>query len=550
MTSSPSPSGPTRPAGCITFTINAHLPWVLHHGTWPHGMEWLLEAAAETYLPLLRLFARLHRDSIPLGCNLILSPVLLEQLAHPLFRAEFPRYLQRKIDAAREDESYFVTTSSPRLASLAQHWQVVYTRLLAEFQSLSGDLIAAFRFYQEQGVVDLLTTAATYAYLPLLSTDESLRAQIKTAIAAHTRHFGRSPRGFWLPECGYRPASAHRIGIEQILAENGIQFFFADTHMVADSSRRAAQPIDIELESLQSQPARSLYQPYLVDGEYLAVHPAVAVFARDPHTANALWSSDTGYSTHPASLSFHQKRWPGGHRYWRREISDGQPQPYDPAAAASAASLSDEFLALVAQTLSPILNTTAPPILTVLMDADILGRWWHEGTLWLEAVAHAFAHQAALPSTENLIAPITAAEYLRRYPSAGHLSVAEGSWGSHGNHHAWLNSDTAFTWEAIHAAEISLRTLTRSSHPLAARLEAQLRREFLLLQSSDWQFLITTGAAREYATTRFTAHHNRFRQLLDLCQTSFIAGSDSVAQAEKILEELEHTDGIFPAPAD
>ena len=91
------------PCAYLTFTLHAHLPYVVNHGTWPHGLEWLLEAAAETYLPLQRVIANLERDGIALRANLNLSPILLEQLAHPVFRAEFPKYLKRKITSANED---------------------------------------------------------------------------------------------------------------------------------------------------------------------------------------------------------------------------------------------------------------------------------------------------------------------------------------------------------------------------------------------------------------------------------------------------------------
>src|SRR5471032_1264659 len=92
--------------GYVTFALHSHLPYVVNHGTWPHGMEWLHEAAAETYLPLLRVLANLERDGVPSCFNLNLSPILLEQLAHPVFIAEFPNYLGRKIVAAKEDEAY------------------------------------------------------------------------------------------------------------------------------------------------------------------------------------------------------------------------------------------------------------------------------------------------------------------------------------------------------------------------------------------------------------------------------------------------------------
>src|SRR5438270_13500439 len=100
-----SPSTPA--AGFVTFTLHSHLPYVVHHGTWPHGLDWLHGAAAETYLPLLRIFSELESQGLALKANVNLSPVLLEQLAHPTFQEEFPKYAQQKIDAARKDAEDF-----------------------------------------------------------------------------------------------------------------------------------------------------------------------------------------------------------------------------------------------------------------------------------------------------------------------------------------------------------------------------------------------------------------------------------------------------------
>ena len=109
-----------RPSGYLTFTLHAHLPYVVNHGTWPHGLEWLLEAATETYLPLLRVLGRLQADGIALKANLNISPILLEQLAHPVFKAELPEYLNRKIVAARIDEEHFKAAGDEHLAETAR----------------------------------------------------------------------------------------------------------------------------------------------------------------------------------------------------------------------------------------------------------------------------------------------------------------------------------------------------------------------------------------------------------------------------------------------
>ena len=105
-----------RPKGYITFTLHALLPYVVHHGTWPHGLEWLLEAAAETYLPLLRVLRNLERDGLALKANINMSSVLLEQLAHPTFKTEFPEYLKRKLLATQEDEAYFLQSGETHFA--------------------------------------------------------------------------------------------------------------------------------------------------------------------------------------------------------------------------------------------------------------------------------------------------------------------------------------------------------------------------------------------------------------------------------------------------
>ncbi|HEY5056114.1 MAG TPA: DUF1957 domain-containing protein, partial [Acidobacteriaceae bacterium] len=329
------------PVGHLALTLHAHLPYVVNHGTWPHGLEWLHEVAAETYLPLLRVLTRLEADGIPANFNVNLSPVLLEQLTHPHFKAEFPQYLGRKITAAREDEAFFLQMGGDHLAETARMWGRFFSAALEDFDALDGDIVAGFRRFAETGMIEALTCAATHGYMPLLGTDESVRAQIRLAVAVHTRHMGGKPRGIWLPECGYRPAGEwkypvdgaggaalgaafERIGIESAVAESGLEYFFVDSCLV-DESQRAPSPYGPaesrvprtpQLERVTRGAERSLYQPYYVDGPYDKRY-ATTVFPRDPSTGMQVWSGDAGYPADPHYLDFHKKRFPGGHRYWR-----------------------------------------------------------------------------------------------------------------------------------------------------------------------------------------------------------------------------------------
>ena len=556
--------------GFLSLVLHAHLPYVLHHGTWPHGIEWLHEAAAETYLPLLAMLGRLERDGVPFRANLNLTPVLLEQLVHPLFLGEFPQYLTRKIVAAQEDEAYFTQSGELHYAETARLWVRFYSGTLHQFQALGGDVVAGFRHFGDIGMLDLLTSGATHGYLPLMGTDESVRGQLGTAVACHRRHLGRAPRGVWLPECGYRPAgpwqfpvgnadgspqppAADRPGIEDAVREAGLRFFFVDTHLI-EESERTASPYDEQWVSASNgappETAERLYRPHWVDDdEESSVNGGggvTTVFARDPRTGLQVWSGDTGYPGESAYLDFHKKRWPGGHRYWRvtgHRVDMGDKQPYsEQAAAGRIREHAHHFAALVRQTLDPLLGGEVPPVLTAPFDAELFGHWWFEGIAWMEEVAR------QLHAHGDGIAMTTAAQYLQRHPPADAVRLPAGSWGASGSDQVWLNPETAWTWSRIYPAELFTRAMASSGawqgSTLGGRLARQICRELLLLESSDWQFLITTGAARDYAELRFVTHEEQFGRLR-LLWGEFLECGDVSEEGLARLSEIETRDSIF-----
>jgi 1,4-alpha-glucan branching enzyme len=568
------PSNPaSSPAGFLTFTLHAHLPYVVNHGTWPHGMEWLHEAAAETYLPLLRILGNLERDNIRFNCNLNLSPILLEQLSHPLFIAEFPNYLTRKIVAAREDEAFFIQSGETHLAETARFWHRFFTQALDDFNALGHDIIGGFRHFNDTGLIEIITCGATHGYLPLLGTDESVRAQIRLAVDTHVRHIGKHPRGIWSPECGYRPAGFwnypvafadgeiapagfNRIGVEQALSESDIEFFIVDTHLVEESERipspyelNGAIPTDPQTREMTHGAHRSLYQPYFVDGPYGGADKshATTIFPRDPRTGVQVWSGDTGYPGDNVYLDFHKKRWPGGHRYWRvtgPKVDMGDKLPYYPQQAAERVKAhAANFVHLVHEALKSGFNDTIPPVLCSPFDAELFGHWWFEGTLWLEAVAR------NLHTYDSGIQLISGSEYLDRYPRAGFIAMHEGSWGAEGCNQVWMNPETSWTYTHIYPAEIYVREAVTAGRwrdsALGKRILQQLCRELLLLESSDWQFLITTGAARDYAEIRFLTHNDQFNEIKTFWQT-FDASGDLTGAQEGRLAEIELRDNIFP----
>ena len=346
-------------------------------------------------------------------------------------------------------------------------------------------------------------------------------------------------------------SSFHRQGVEQFLASNGIDFFFVDTHLVETSAKFTPYDflfggVPIALEEETDAPHPSLYRPYLVDGPGRADGVNVSIFPRDPKTGTQVWSGDIGYPGDPVYLDFHKKRWPGGHRYWQvtnSKIDMALKTPYYPQHALDRTRGHAEHFAYICR--DTLLNRSTngtPPILTSPFDAELFGHWWFEGVEWLKNVALQFARE------DSPVKLISCADYLDLHQPSGYLALPEGSWGKNGTNEVWLNPDTSWTWKHIYPAEEAVRQMaakgTWKKSTEATRLAKQICRELLLLESSDWQFLITTGSARDYAEKRFNTHLDQFRVLIDAWRRHD-AGQPLSAETMHSLSEIEQRDSVF-----
>ena len=108
---------------------------------------------------------------------------------------------------------------------------------------------------------------------------------------------------------------------------------------------------------------------------------------------------------------------------------------------------------------------------------------------------------------------VTPMEYLDIYPVNQTVQPSMSSWGDKGYHDVWLNAGN--DWIYRHLIKAAQRmTEMANQYPnadgLLKRALNQLARELLLMQSSDWAFLMTTGTAKEYSTKRTKDHIKRF----------------------------------------
>jgi len=219
----------------FVLALHSHLPYVLRHGRWPHGSDWLCEAAVDTYLPLIEKVHELASRGVPAPLTLSVSPVLANQLADPFFGSELDAFFAQRLASCDEARRSLPATGDGALLPLVDFWEARFRRLQARFEAEGRNIAAAFARQEAAGHLEVTTCAATHGYLPLLARDESVRLQLAVAVAEHRRLFGRDPAGCWLPECAYRPRgwweplpgapnAGPRAGIEEHLAAAGIRY--------------------------------------------------------------------------------------------------------------------------------------------------------------------------------------------------------------------------------------------------------------------------------------------------------------------------------------
>ena len=529
--------------GAFTFVLHSHLPYARMAGRWPHGEEWIHEAATETYLPLLAALFDLAEEGVRFRLTIGITPVLAEQLADADVLRNFEDYLADLEQRAISDVSRFERSGDEQRASIAQFHSERFNWLLSQFRTRFGrDLIGAFRRLQDSGYVEIASSAATHGYLPLFERDSSIRGQIETGVRTYERHFGRAPESFWLPECAYRPAKDGRPGLETFLAEAGVTTFFVETHTILGGNPvgkaqgdavgpygEVARRYTVPCADAAPPSQRTTFEPYWV-GE-----PRVAAIGRNMATGLQVWSADHGYPGDFWYREFHKKDGDSGLHYWRvtgARVDLGNKQLYHPGQAFDRVhEHAAHFAALVEEQAAHYHGSSGRyGIISSAYDTELFGHWWFEGVSWIQEVLRRL-------SASEVVDLTGAAEFVRKHPPEDVVELPEGSWGQQGTHFTWLNADTQWMWPIINAAQRRMEEILTKDHSNGEAV-AQLARELLLLESSDWPFLVTTGQARQYAELRFSQHVERFEALADQLESGEVDAN--------YLRDLQHRDNVFP----
>jgi 1,4-alpha-glucan branching enzyme len=515
--------------GYVALVLNAHLPFVRNPEIARYLEErWLFEALSETYLPLLALFRKLDQGGIPFKLSLSLSPTLTAMLGDALLADRYVAYLETQIALGERERER--TRGDPRFHAIASLYTELYRQDRADYEEAwSRDIIGAFDFYYKRGRIELLTTAATHAFLPnhrLLP--EASAAQVETALVTHRSLFGKQPAGFWMPHLGWYPEMGELLK----------SYNFSYT-VVTTRGALLGEPI----------PRRGSFSP-------VQHNNGLTIFIRDAAATEAVWSDRTGYPADPVYRDFYRDigfDLPQGEiapfvpegstsvftgfKYWAVTGRTVDKKPYDPEAARiRVADHAAHFLAGRAKSISDAAHhLDRPPLIVCTYDAELFGHWWFEGPLWLESL---FRQSTAKPE----LSFVTLGEYHHLH-SENQVSVPEfSSWGDGGYGEVWLDGSNDWIYRHIFKAcermtELAERFPNESG--LRERILNQAAREVLLSMASDWPLLMRKERSAVFARERIEDAAGNFTKIYDMLSSNTVA--------TEWLTRLEKRNNLFPA---
>ncbi len=514
--------------GHICLVLHAHLPFV-RETVYKDYLEeqWFFEAVSETYLPLIKVFHNLKEDEVPFNITFSISPTLITMLGDELLQDKYVAYLEKMIRLT-ELEIARVKGNS-KLTKLAKMYNKLYVSNLDSFVNVfKKNLLKPIRDYAVSGNIELITTAATHPHLPIYETfPYVVDAQIKTALELFIDTFGFLPKGFWLPDCAYYP------GLDKILKDNGIKYFFTSAHGLLLSPKK---------------PKYGVYSSYKTPA-------GCNVFCRDISSTNDVWSAEKGYPSDKDYREFYRdigfdlpledikdflpdgdSRVFTGIKYHSVTGKTDDKELYDIDKAKNRVKQhAANFIFNRNRQFSKLKESVdIDPVVVSPFDAELFGHWWFEGTMWIDEL-----FRQAQKSDKFVFSNPTS--YLKICENKQVVEPIFSSWGNKGFSDVWINGSNDWAYKYIFEAILKMRDLVKrypNEKGLKKRVLDQAAREVLLMQASDWTFILYTGTDVGYAKKTLKEHFNNFNTIYDNLSNGAIATSWVI--------KLEKKNNIFP----
>ncbi|MDR2186147.1 MAG: DUF1957 domain-containing protein [Treponema sp.] len=518
--------------GCnvIIIVLNAHTPFVRHPEVSRSPEErWFFDAVSETYIPLLEVFDRLDRDHVPFRMGIVLSPILCHMLRDEHILDRYLAHVDRQIEFGREELARNAGAEEYRhLAQLFCEDMAAKRRFFTE--RCGGDLLPVFDYYQKKGRIEILTTAATYAFLPFYAKfPEAVQAQLEVAVNACRGVFGRSPQGFWLPELGWS------AGLDKYLKMYNFGYTILETHGAVLGEPFAGRgsfypvktPAGIPVLSRDYYARRDIEDP--------------GGFPQDPVYRD--YYADAGYEL-PVTmvrpfLEAQGIRTQTGYKYWASGVRGTEKRIYDPRLAAE--KVREHARSFLEARISRLNQAGAfmkeQAVNLCAYNADRFGRFWYEGPQFIEALFR----EGAFRREVQFMNP---AEYLyKQHPASFQTVVPEfSSWGVNGYAEMWLDASSDWMYcHSVRALERMIEIADRfpDDTGLKERALNQAAREILLVQSSDWAGMLYRQEHAEYARNQIEGSLRNFTTIYESLGSNYIS--------TEWLTSLERRHNIFPA---
>ena len=512
-------------SGYFGLILHGHMPYVKKSGVWPAGEEILFEAMNETYIPMLNILRELNESGLKTAITINITPILAEQLADEYMRQRFTEYMENLVSRAKNDIKRFENHQQRK--KIAEFHLRNFEQLLDTFyHNYYSDILGSFRWLQDEGMIELITCGATHGFLPLFESDSGIFSQIQLAVDTHKKYFGKDPKGFWLPECAYRPKQNFRgklrESIDYWLNNSGIEYFFVDSHGIL-TAEIIEQKNDIGL---------NVNYGYNLD-------TGLSVFGRNKNTSRQVWEAKIGYPGNEYYKEFHKKDHESGLRYWRI-TGEAEKELYNiEKAEETVDSHANHFVNLLElETRKFFENYKEKGIIISPYDFELYGHWWGEGINWLKKVFEFINNNEKI----DMITISDFISYNREKFSA--IRMRESSWGEGGDFRVWKNPEHGWIWPYINGSIKEFENIldiNPNPNEREQRILKQIARELILMEGSDWPFLLYTEQAKDYANQRFHHHHQRFLKLIWAAKNFDDKARINLGE----LEEIEVIDSCF-----
>ena len=429
----------------INLVLHAHIPYVLE----TEVEYWLHEVVLHSYLPFLKMLESHKDNNICISVNL--SPILLVQLSSKYFKDKFLKYL----DMRKKILSTNLNDDDKNLILKKDLQKVLELEIF--YKNWDSDIIKIFQHYSKTGVLNILTSAITHAFLPsLVSFPHVLDLQIKLGKQISELFF-TDIKGFWSPECAVFPE------LSQHLSQYGLKYVFADPT------------------------ASSTHSDFS--------HHDVNYICRDYLCTAKIWDAFIGYPGNVVYREFHKDL-----KDENREIQIILGENRIPLSGVSIYAITDKRtlvkslyehdkvkaqLQLDAKDFIKTLNEThkTKDSVSIFFDMELFGHWWKEGVDFLDTLIEQLQDTNIQITDDFLDIPLPEQEPL--------IST----WGTNYNAESWINPKTTKVWSKLIPSLYELEMLLKHDQEISKDKIYYT----LLAQASDWTFLITKDTFKEYS---------------------------------------------------